>query len=404
MAAKVKKKKTPSKNCLSFFKVYIPAHSSERLHIPEGFIANLNGVLPNKTILRDHLGRLWHVEVAIIENVIYFQKGWQRFVKDNTLELGDFLLFRYNGDYIFDFKILGKNGCEKDETRAHMNIEKKILYLKEEEKEEKVQNDLEAGKTLNKQTLGSKGKYSVEGEKKICQKRRCSSACKVKQDSCFEAESSTQIKLGRRNKLAQHSAVPDMGNELTNSTKRADEQNQHQIKDADNVQAADDIGLHSSDDRNLRTESDELQLCGMDEDKIEILDTGTCSALRRSLTSKDGCNAVRAARMFKPKNPFVKVILKPSYINKGNMHVPSTFAGKYLSEVVDFIKLQVSDGRQWHVRCIHKRGIVNKLSKGWSAFVLENGLEEGDVCVFELIKTKEVALKVAIFRAVEMRQ
>lgn len=81
-------------------------------------------------------------------------------------------------------------------------------------------------------------------------------------------------------------------------------------------------------------------------------------------------------------------------------YLPSCFAEKHLNEVSGFIKLQSSDGKQFPVRCLYKGGRA-KLSQGWFEFTLENNLGEGDVCVFELLRMKEIVLKVTSFRVAE---
>lgn len=81
-------------------------------------------------------------------------------------------------------------------------------------------------------------------------------------------------------------------------------------------------------------------------------------------------------------------------------HMPCRFARKYLSGVTGFITLQVPEGKEWTVRCVTVDGAA-RLGKGWPEFVWQNDLNEGDVCVFELISTKSVVLKVTIFRVVE---
>jgi hypothetical protein len=81
-------------------------------------------------------------------------------------------------------------------------------------------------------------------------------------------------------------------------------------------------------------------------------------------------------------------------------HIPSSFARTFLNTVTGFVTLQVSDGKQWPVRCSFKDGKA-KLGQGWTEFVWENNLEEGDVCIFELIHAKEIVLKVAVFRVLE---
>ncbi|KAE9448547.1 hypothetical protein C3L33_19569, partial [Rhododendron williamsianum] len=89
-----------------------------------------------------------------------------------------------------------------------------------------------------------------------------------------------------------------------------------------------------------------------------------------------------------------------TFLRKWRVHMPSSFAEKYLGGVSGFITLQVSDGEKWPVKCMWRDGSA-KLSKGWPEFVRDNKLEEGDVCVFELIKVEDIVLRVTIFRVVE---
>lgn len=79
--------------------------------------------------------------------------------------------------------------------------------------------------------------------------------------------------------------------------------------------------------------------------------------------------------------------------------VPFEFAKTYLSRTSEYVKLQISGGREWPVRITIRDRLC--LTKGWKVFSKENSLEEGDVCVLELTKDIDVVLKVSIFRAAE---
>lgn len=72
-------------------------------------------------------------------------------------------------------------------------------------------------------------------------------------------------------------------------------------------------------------------------------------------------------------------------------YFPIKFTKKYLTGVSGFVQLRNSDGRQWSVRCTNKDGSA-KLTEGWYKFAMDNNLEEGDVCVFELHLMKEDCL------------
>ncbi|KAH0672923.1 hypothetical protein KY290_026662 [Solanum tuberosum] len=56
--------------------------------------------------------------------------GWKKIIKDNIVELGDFFIFDYDGTRIFYFKLLGRNGCEKEGAGGLKHV------VKEEEAEE----------------------------------------------------------------------------------------------------------------------------------------------------------------------------------------------------------------------------------------------------------------------------
>ncbi|XP_017971809.1 PREDICTED: B3 domain-containing transcription factor VRN1 isoform X4 [Theobroma cacao] len=127
----------------------------------------------------------------------------------------------------------------------------------------------------------------------------------------------------------------------------------------------------------------------------------SASARKRTVTAEERERAINAAKAFEPTNPFCRVVLRPSYLYRGCiMYLPSCFAEKHLSGVSGFIKLQLPDGKQWPVRCLYRGGRA-KFSQGWYEFTLENNLGEGDVCVFELLRSREFVLKVTVFRVLE---
>ncbi|TYH78067.1 hypothetical protein ES332_D04G199200v1 [Gossypium tomentosum] len=127
----------------------------------------------------------------------------------------------------------------------------------------------------------------------------------------------------------------------------------------------------------------------------------SASARKRTVTTEERERAINTAKSFEPMNPFCRVVLRPSYLYRGCiMYLPSCFAEKYLSGVSGFIKLQLPDGRQWPVRCRYRGGKA-KFSQGWYEFTLENNLGEGDVCIFELLRSREFVLKVTVFRVRE---
>ncbi|KAG2255220.1 hypothetical protein Bca52824_074514 [Brassica carinata] len=123
----------------------------------------------------------------------------------------------------------------------------------------------------------------------------------------------------------------------------------------------------------------------------------SASARMRTVTAEERERAITAAKTYEPTNPFFRVVMRPSYLYRGCiMYLPSGFAEKYLSGISSFIKIQLGE-KQWPVRCLYKAGRA-KFSQWWYEFTLENNIGEVDVCVFELLSTRDFVLKVTAFR------
>ncbi|KAK4709827.1 hypothetical protein R3W88_004340 [Solanum pinnatisectum] len=88
-------------------------------------------------------------------------------------------------------------------------------------------------------------------------------------------------------------------------------------------------------------------------------------------------------------------VASPSFTREGQT---SKFARKYFLENDGNLVLRVPGSGSWSVKCTI--GTANaKVGSGWKAFVLENKLKVGDVCVFEVLKG-QLFVDVIIFRAV----
>ncbi|CAI9775343.1 unnamed protein product [Fraxinus pennsylvanica] len=52
---------------------------------------------------------------------VLFCDGREKIVEDNSLEFGDIFMFQYDGDNLFDVKLLGLSGCDKEGSQ-HFNM------------------------------------------------------------------------------------------------------------------------------------------------------------------------------------------------------------------------------------------------------------------------------------------
>ncbi|KAK4342018.1 hypothetical protein RND71_037834 [Anisodus tanguticus] len=101
-----------------FFKVMVPGFQS-KLTIPPGFCLKLKGEKSEKgTITKGK--DIWNVEIGRSnKGVIWFDKGWEEFVLNYNLRVGDFVVFEHLGDMKFSATLLDSTGCDKKFLMLH---------------------------------------------------------------------------------------------------------------------------------------------------------------------------------------------------------------------------------------------------------------------------------------------
>lgn len=68
-----------------------------------------------------------------VDDDVFFKSGWEKFVQDNSLEFGDFLIFYYNGGSKFYVSICGKNNCLKEIKTGNNKSEQQPIHIQENE-------------------------------------------------------------------------------------------------------------------------------------------------------------------------------------------------------------------------------------------------------------------------------
>ncbi|KAG9457434.1 hypothetical protein H6P81_001942 [Aristolochia fimbriata] len=115
----------------SFFKVMI-GNFNQRVKIPTKFVKDLKEKkMPNKLFLTRVGYRCWPVQVKKYRNHFFLQTGWSKFIKDNCIEVADFLVFYSDDKLNFNVIIFGPNACEKEflrheKVKVQGEIENKI--------------------------------------------------------------------------------------------------------------------------------------------------------------------------------------------------------------------------------------------------------------------------------------
>ncbi|XP_024022559.1 B3 domain-containing transcription factor VRN1 [Morus notabilis] len=125
---------------------------------------------------------------------------------------------------------------------------------------------------------------------------------------------------------------------------------------------------------------------------------------RPPLTAAQKAALLERSCNFKPKHPFFKVVMQPSYTNSNSyLPVPYEFAKIHIKKNQVRLVPRIPDGRTWFTENKirqQKKGQPKTagLYGGWAAFAVDNNLEVGDVCIFELVKGTEILLQVSIVR------
>ncbi|XP_015574597.2 B3 domain-containing transcription factor VRN1 isoform X3 [Ricinus communis] len=332
-------------NCMFYKLIVASILHDKKLRIPEKFVKKYRDELSCIATLTVPNGRIWVVELEKVNKKLWFCSGWHEFVEYYSIRVGYFLVFRYEGESnfrvcIFDLTVSeirypGSGNPSHTTAPSRSMLFDKFVH----------------------------SKWTVTGN----------------------YEASREMLLSRKD--AYDSQDIDV-----------------QLNGSEFITQAGSPVLGEAEGR---TRSGKLRTKIPNVDGQEQVDKRSpsmkiaCEALTRrwrAVTPEEKQRTICAAHTFKPDNPFFRVILRPSYVYRGFLlHIPSSFAQRYLT-TTGCMTLQVSEGKQWPVRCVcRNRGA--KLSKGWTEFAWDNNLEEGDVCVFELINMN--VLKVTIFRVLE---
>ncbi|KAL2249661.1 UNVERIFIED_CONTAM: B3 domain-containing protein REM16, partial [Sesamum indicum] len=122
---------------------------------------------------------------------------------------------------------------------------------------------------------------------------------------------------------------------------------------------------------------------------------------RREVTEEEKQRAQQMAVAETSENSFI-VVMRASHVYRGFfMSVPAEWARRHLPNKSHDIELH-ANGNVWIAK-YHYKGYGGGLTGGWKNFVMENFLEESDVCLFDLISGTDdaIILDVKIFRVVE---
>ncbi|KAH7651328.1 B3 DNA binding domain-containing protein [Dioscorea alata] len=171
------------------------------------------------------------------------------------------------------------------------------------------------------------------------------------------------------------------------------------IKDAcpDSVQGESLVNSETDKHVEIKVEVTEIPIVAASPKKC--LKTQGYLSRRRPVSDEERSKAWEAANSFMSNFPYTVVCLSALHVYKASptLTLPTPFSREHLPRRRTNLVFRDPNGQAWVIMFIP--GMRNWLSGGWPAFARGNNLEEGDICVFELVGPIE--FHVHIFRVVD---
>ncbi|XP_057439827.1 B3 domain-containing transcription factor VRN1-like isoform X1 [Lotus japonicus] len=375
----------------SFHKLVLPSTlQSKQLRVPDNFLRKYGGQLSTIATLTVPDGNVWRVGLKKADNRIWFVDGWQEFVQRYTIGVGYFLVFLYEGNSSFIVHIFNMSTSEVNYQSAVRSHNEGPIITNYHH----IFDDMEDTDSLEFMDSSPSNLTPSALQNKVL-----GHLTPGKNQSPAPGKSAFPSKdVGVQFNSQGNHSTRDIGVQFNVvEFKRSFEE--LKLRYPNNGEGVSKTVKRKRKSEPKTVDGQEPSAENEEEEEMRYRFYESASARKRAtVTAEERERAVNEAKAFEPANPFCRVVLRPSYLYRGCiMYLPSCFAEMNLNGVSGFIKLQVADGRQWPVRCLYRGGRA-KLSQGWFDFTLENNLGEGDVCVFELLRTRDVVLQVTLFR------
>ncbi|TMW98289.1 hypothetical protein EJD97_004260 [Solanum chilense] len=112
-----------------FFKLFLSDQSSQQLVLPKDFCRKFGEKMKERSKIKDLCGNVWDVCIEKSEDgvVTFIGKGWEDFIKYQSLKNGYFLIFIFDDelDSSFTVKVFSTNGCKKSVPMTIQNTKGK---------------------------------------------------------------------------------------------------------------------------------------------------------------------------------------------------------------------------------------------------------------------------------------
>ncbi|KAF6172566.1 hypothetical protein GIB67_007079 [Kingdonia uniflora] len=357
----------------SFFKIILPSIiTNHELMFPRTFPKEFVQEMSNFAILKVPSGNIWNVTVKKGDNgEAWFKEGWQEFVENNSICPGYFLVFKYDGNSLFNsrFRVLIFDlSCTEIEYPGDCNI----LVEANQDEDNLVPERVEY---VEKSVPISKVKTELE-------------IFPLVPDPLKIVPPAFRSNKKKRVKRPQ-SQPPKKKSKQEDSAIFKKKKSVKRVSDA--VQLQDSQPFKAK-----RKQVYKINLAG----NPNVLDLavknrgGVTAGLQGYIKSKAFAlhTFINVPEGFKSEKPFFIVVMQQTYVTrKYALNVSYHFMQAYLKKEPYEVLLSLSDGRKWSTQChFYNQGIA-KLYTGWINFAKDNDLKIGDKCAFEVRGLEEMA-------------
>ncbi|KAF9608833.1 hypothetical protein IFM89_011871 [Coptis chinensis] len=424
----------------SFFKVMYGDYKNKLL-LPRAFvIKNLNEDVPSKLTLTSPSRRSWRVSVKKVDDDFFLCSEWKTFAKDHALQVGEFIVFSYNGNSDFRLKIFGKDFCMKVPLPEKISAESVSNSKKETKGKEREQITIHPGvKHVCPEEI--RNLAAAVTEKMACISINTSTTghekCEVMEAACsftviFEPSTLYRMDVPRwaaiANGLKEKDSIVlldpcgrswpvkiikrdvriEMGAGwsdfcISNRLNTSDTCRFTLVEGSDNFIRVDILRTSSAGIPIPKQASAAMTMSTYG--PKEAMQALTYPRVFESVPSRlvGTQNTVRADiafPAFTSDYPYCTVTMSRSYVNgKISVYLPAAFARKYLKSSPREVILEVPKRGVWFTQyTVGTQLSQYRLVTGWKDFVQDNDLEVDDVCIFELVDRENIKFKVTIVR------
>lgn len=344
------KKDLPTEIFPSFLKRMTELTLSSSLQMPASFVKNSIANIGSAVTLEGPGKGKWRVEIGQDKenHSLEFREGWQKFVADHILQIGDQLSFTLIAGSFFQVVVYDGSGSQKvsasDATNSPLT-------------HQLIANGVQVGDVVQ-----ARPKPVSRPKQKVRRKLRT------------EGATQSEVKVVPP---VVHSSESELRNCITPETKS---------KETASVEKSED-----------EPDTDENHLLLL---PPHVILDGHVISERRAVTAEEKERALNAAKSYPISNPKLVVVMSKGFVYRGFwMALSRPFAKAYMPQETRDVTLLNMAGNQWTVKWLFKES-GSGFSGGWRGFSLDHRLEESDVCVLELVDAKNFVILVHIFRVI----